>query len=60
MKLIKKFFMSIFNPINNFFSPGFCGKCSEIFEKHPILIFIISLIIAASIYVVHYFTNIYF
>ncbi len=52
MNVIKKILNLIFNPLNNVTFGKNTEKLVELFTKHPILIFIVSLILSAIIFMV--------
>ena len=50
MNVIKKILNIIFNPLNNVSFKKGSDKLAMLFTKHPILIFIVSLIVSAIIF----------
>ncbi len=55
MNIIKKFLNLIFNPFNSMIDEKTTTKLTNGFSAHGILVFIISLIITAIIFVLSYF-----
>lgn len=52
MKVIKKIFNFIFNPLNNVSFGKSTEKLVNLFTNHPIFIFIIALLVSALIFMV--------
>ena len=52
MNVIKKIFNFIFNPLNNVSFGQVTEKIVNIFSNHPILIFFVSLVVSALIFVI--------
>ena len=50
MNVIKKILNLIFNPLNNVSFKKGAEKLAAVFAKHPILIFLVSLIVSAIIF----------
>lgn len=50
MNVIKKILNIIFNPLNNVSFKKASDKLVQVFTKHPILIFLVSLIVSAIIF----------
>lgn len=55
MKVIKRILSIIFNPINNISFGKSNDKLAELFTTKPILIFIVSLLVSAIIFVLGYY-----
>ena len=51
MKIIKKFLSLIFNPLNNVSFGRSTEKLVSLFSNHPFLIFLVSLIVSAVIFI---------
>ena len=56
MNVIKKILNIIFNPLNNLYFKG-NEKTVNVFDKHTILIFIVSLLVTGAIFVLCYFVK---
>lgn len=52
MNIVKKIFNFIFNPLNNVTFGKTTEKLVELFTKHPILIFVVSLVVSAVIFII--------
>ena len=50
MNVIKKILHAIFNPLNNLSFSNLTDKLIALFTKHPILIFIVSLVVSTIIF----------
>ena len=55
MKVIKKIFNIIFNPINSISFGKSNDKLATVFASKPVLIFIVALLVSAIIFVLGYF-----
>ena len=55
MKVIKKILNIIFNPINNISFGKSNDKLAQLFTTKPVLIFIVSLLVSAIIFVLGYY-----
>jgi hypothetical protein len=55
MKVIKRILSIIFNPINSISFGKSNDKLAELFTTKPILIFIVSLLVSAIIFVLGYY-----
>ena len=55
MKIIKKILSIIFNPLNSLSIGKGNAKAADVFSKNAILVFFISLVISAIIFMVGYF-----
>ena len=54
MNIVKKILNFIFNPLNNASFGKITDKLVSLFTKHPILIFIVSLIVSTIIFLVYH------
>ena len=52
MNVLKKIINFIFNPLNNVSFGKGADKLGELFTKHPILIFLVSLVVSAVIFLI--------
>ena len=52
MNVVKKILNIIFNPLNSVSFRKFTDKLVKLFTKHPILIFVVSLVVTAIIFLV--------
>ena len=54
MNIVKKIFNFIFNPFNSVSFGKFTDKLVFLFTKHPILIFIVSLVVSIILFLVYH------
>ena len=54
MNVVKKILNVIFNPLNNISFGKATDKLVMLFTKHPILIFVVSLIVSVIIFLVYH------
>ena len=54
MNIVKKIFDVIFNPLNNISFGKATDKLVKLFTKHPILIFVVSLVVSAIIFLAYH------
>ena len=54
MNVVKKILNIIFNPLNNISFGKATDKLVKLFTKHPFLIFVVSLIVSAIIFLAYH------
>ena len=54
MNVVKKILNVIFNPLNNISFGKATDKLVKLFTKHPVLIFIVSLIVSTIIFLAYH------
>ena len=59
MNVVKKVLNVIFNPLNNITFGKVTDKLVNLFSKHPILIFVVSLIVSSIIFIIYYINELF-